>query len=347
MAERGPLIEVSDLRVTYGEQLIVDGVDLSLQPGEALGLAGESGCGKTTTALSLMKLLPGSLKQSGEIVLHPPKAEEPINVHKRTEAGMRQIRWRHISLIFQGAMNSLDPVKRIDNQIGEAIRLHSKGGGDAAVQERIDELLSTVGLTAALGRRYPHELSGGQRQRVMIALALACGPSLVIADEPTTALDVVMQAQVLRLLERLREELGLALILISHDLGVLAETCDRIAIMYAGRIVESGPVGTVFSDPQHPYTRRLLDSLPIIGGERGLSPPIPGHPPDPGDPPGGCAFHPRCPYAADRCSEEVPELRTLGPAHQSACHFAPWREWPAVETAVVATDTAVAGEEAS
>ncbi len=335
------LIEVSDLRVTYGVQPIVDGVDLTIERGEALGLAGESGCGKTTTALALMKLLPASLKQSGEILLHPPNSDEPINVHKRTEAGMRMIRWRHISLIFQGAMNSLDPVQRVDDQIAEAIRLHAKGGSSEAVRARIDELLATVGLTSALGHRYPHELSGGQRQRVMIALALACNPSLVIADEPTTALDVVMQAQVLRLLERLREELGLALILISHDLGVLAETCDRIAIMYAGRIVESGPVATVFEDPQHPYTRRLLDSLPVIGGERGVAPPILGQPPDPGDPPGGCAFHPRCPYAKERCSSEEPELRELSPRHLSACHFAPWSEWPAVPTPVVATDVAV------
>ena len=162
----------------------------------------------------------------------------------------------------------------------------------------------------------------------MIALALACDPELVIADEPTTALDVVMQAQVLQLLERLRERLGLALILISHDLGVLAETCDRIAVMYAGRIVETGPVETVFKDPQHPYTKRLLDSLPTIGGERGLAPPIPGGPPDPGNPPQGCRFHPRCPYAKDECLQDPP-LKDLGPGHVSACHFAPWKRWPA------------------
>jgi peptide/nickel transport system ATP-binding protein len=168
----------------------------------------------------------------------------------------------------------------------------------------------------------------------MIALALACRPSVVIADEPTTALDVVMQAQVLELLEELREELGLAMILISHDLGVLAETCDRIAVMYAGRIVETGSVEAVFSSPQHPYTKRLLDSLPVIGGERGLAPPIPGGPPDPGNPPEGCSFRPRCPFATERCLED-PALREVAAGHEAACHFSPWASWPKVDPAGV------------
>jgi peptide/nickel transport system ATP-binding protein len=323
------LLEVSDLRVHHGERPIVDGVDLTLEPGEALGLAGESGCGKTTTALALMKLLPVSFRQSGTMTLRPPGADEPINVERRTEAGMQLVRWRHISLVFQGAMNSLDPVKRVDSQIAEAIYLHERPASASDVRSRIGELLTTVGLTPALGRRYAHQLSGGQRQRVMIALALACRPSLVIADEPTTALDVVMQAQILELLERLREQLGLALILISHDLGVLAETCDRIAVMYAGRIVETGPVREVFDAPQHPYTKRLLDSLPVIGGSRALAPPIPGGPPDPGELPQGCRFAPRCPYAAEKCLEDPP-LREVRPGQAAACHFAPWAEWPPV-----------------
>jgi peptide/nickel transport system ATP-binding protein len=324
----GNLLEIKDLRVEYRGRPIVDGIDLTLRPGEALGLAGESGCGKTTTALSVMKLLPSGLEQSGEITLRPPGVAEPINIGRRTERGMAPVRWCHVSLIFQGAMNSLDPVQRVGDQIEEAIRLHERVNSNE-VRERIAELLETVGLTAALGRRYAHELSGGQRQRVMTALALACRPSLVIADEPTTALDVVMQAQVLRLLEELRKRLGVALILISHDLGVLAETCDRIAVMYAGRIVEIGPVGEVFARPQHPYTKRLLESLPVIGGRRGLAEPIPGSPPDPGNPPAGCRFHPRCPYAAERC-EADPPLREVGTGHAAACHFAPWREWPAL-----------------
>jgi peptide/nickel transport system ATP-binding protein len=325
-----PLLEVTDLRVEHAGNPIVDGVDLTLAAGEALGLAGESGCGKTTTALALMKILPPTLRQTGAITLRPPGEPGPINIGKRTEAGMQVVRWRHISLVFQGAMNSLDPVQRVDAQIAEAIRLHEQVGSSKELRGRIDELLETVGITPAMGHRYAHQLSGGQRQRMMIALALACRPSLMIADEPTTALDVVMQAQVLKLLEQLRERLGLALILISHDLGVLAETCDRIAVMYAGRIVESGTVDAIFGSPQHPYTKRLLDTLPVIGGSRGLSAPIAGAPPDPGERVEGCRFRPRCPYAAEECLRDPP-LREVAPAHRSACHFAPWSEWPAVD----------------
>jgi peptide/nickel transport system ATP-binding protein len=321
------LLEVEDLHVNAGDKPIVDGVDLRLDPGEALGLAGESGCGKTTTALALMKILPQGLKQSGAITLRPEGVEEPINIGKRTEAGMRLVRWRHVSLVFQGAMNSLDPVQKVGKQIAEAIRLHESAVASGEVAARIAELLETVGLTRGIAGRYPHELSGGQRQRAMIALALACRPSLVIADEPTTALDVVMQAQVLQLLERLRRELGLALILISHDMGVLAETCDRIAVMYAGRIVETGTVDAVFGDPQHPYTKRLLDSLPVIGRDRGIAAPIPGAPPDPGEPPEGCRFNPRCAYRSDRCGVD-PALREIRPGHLAACHYAPGESWP-------------------
>jgi len=268
-----PLLEVSDLRVTVGDgTAIVDGVGFELRAGEALGLAGESGCGKTTTALSVMRLLPPSLTQTGTITLRPENVTKQINVSRRTERGMQVVRWRHVSLVFQGAMNSLDPVQKVNDQIAEAIRLHERGVSKAEVAERIEELMSTVGLTAATGKRYPHQLSGGQRQRAMTALALACGPPLVIADEPTTALDVVMQAQVLQLLERLRERLGLALILISHDLGVLAETCDRVAIMNEGKIVETGEAAQIFGEPKHDYTKKLLSVLPVIGGERRTAP---------------------------------------------------------------------------
>jgi oligopeptide/dipeptide ABC transporter ATP-binding protein len=270
-----PLLEVADLRVVAPDgSAIVDGVDFEVRAGEALGLAGESGCGKTTTALSVLRLLPPSLTQTGAITLRPPGLAEEINVGMRTERGMQVVRWRHVSLVFQGAMNSLDPVQRVDDQIAEAIRLHDQDADKAEVSRRIGELMSTVGLTATTARRYPHQLSGGQRQRAMTALALACDPPLVIADEPTTALDVVMQAQVLQLLERLRERLGLALILISHDLGVLAETCDRIAIMNEGQIVEIGNSSQIFGKPEHDYTKKLLSLLPVIGGERRAAPPV-------------------------------------------------------------------------
>jgi peptide/nickel transport system ATP-binding protein len=329
------LLEIEGLRVTHRGNPIVDGVDLKVEAGEAVGLAGESGCGKTTTALAVMKLLAPGLEQTGRITLRPPGVAEPINIGRRTERGMGLVRWRHVSLVFQGAMNSLDPVQRVDDQIAEAIRLHEDVASRSELRERIDDLLTTVGITPAIAHRYAHQLSGGQRQRVMIALALACRPSLVIADEPTTALDVVMQAQVLQLLERLREQLGLALILISHDLGVMAETCDRIAVMYAGRIVETGAVADVFSAPQHPYTKRLLETLPVIGSTRGLATPIAGAPPDPAAPPTGCRFHPRCPWAKERCSTEDPALREVRAGQSAACHFAPWAQWPAVERSQV------------
>ena len=334
-----PLLEVKDLHVRAGGNPIVDGVDLVIEPGEALGLAGESGCGKTTTALALMKLLPGGLEQSGEMTLNVEAEAEPIRLDRRTETGMRYVRWRHISLVFQGAMNSLDPVQRVEDQFEEAIVLHAPRASSDEVRGRIDELLETVGLTPVVGRRYAHQLSGGQRQRVMIALALACRPSLVIADEPTTALDVVMQAQVLELLERLREQLGLALILISHDLGVLAETCDRIAVMYAGRIVETGPVARRLRLPAAPLHEAAARHAAGDRRRARSGGPDPGGPPDPGDLPEGCRFRPRCPYAADRCFTD-PALREVGPG-QSGVPLRALDEWPEITApAVTATEVA-------
>ena len=244
------------------EVRLVENVSFQVGRGEALGLAGESGCGKTTTALALLGLLPENLyRASGEIV-HQRQLAASISIHKRTERGMQQVRWSTISMVFQGAMNALDPVMRVSDQIGEAIRLHEPTIDRKGVDERIAELFGYVGISPARARQYPHEFSGGMRQRVMIALALACKPELIIGDEPTTALDVMMQAQILELLEELRRELGLAMILITHDLSVLAETCDRVAIMYAGQIAETGPVRDLFASPQHPYTQRLLGGVP-------------------------------------------------------------------------------------
>jgi peptide/nickel transport system ATP-binding protein len=327
-----PVLRVEDLRVGYragGEDVeIVSGVSFELHRGEALGLAGESGCGKTTTALSIMRLLgPGVRQLSGTIDLETENGV--VHVHRRTERGMRDLRWSEISLVFQGSLNALNPVQRISRQIGAAIRLHDPDADRTAVRARVRELLERVGIPAARADQFPHEFSGGMRQRVMIALALACDPEIVIADEPTTALDVMTQAQVLALLEELRRDLGLALLLITHDLGVIAETCERVAVMYAGSIVESGPTAAVFGGPQHPYTQRLLGAFPLVGSERALPPAIPGAPPDPAEPPSGCRFHPRCHLAREACSSGDMALRLVGDDHESACLFAPLTQAPA------------------
>jgi peptide/nickel transport system ATP-binding protein len=338
------LLEVDNLAVAYRnregrEVRLVDGVSFSLRRGEALGLAGESGCGKTTTALALLGLLPTNLyRADGTINLNSSRGI--MHLHRRTERGFRDLRWRNISIVFQGAMNALDPVMRVSDQIAEAIRLHEPGIDGAGVKERIDELFGYVGINPNRQRQYPHEFSGGMRQRVMIALALACKPELVIGDEPTTALDVMMQAQILELLEELRRELGLAMILITHDLSVLGETCDRIAIMYAGKIVETGSIRTLYSTPEHPYSERLLGSFPVVGGARGLQAPIEGAPPDPADQPSGCLFHPRCHRAQEVCSTQEPELKRLTETHYARCLFAPWPGGLVSPAAVAAGPTA-------
>ena len=259
------LLDVSGLKVAYKDSgaivPIVDGVSLSLRRGEALGLAGESGCGKTTTALALLGLLPSGLRRTaGEMTLRSERGV--MLLHRRSPTGWRDLRWRTVSIVFQGAMNALDPVMRIDRQISEAIRLHEP---DVDASARVGELLERVGIPRTRRKQYPHEFSGGMRQRVMIALALACGPELMIGDEPTTALDVMTQGQILQLLEELRRDLGLALLLITHDLSVIAETCDRVAIMYAGQIVEQGTVREVLETPRHPYSERLLAGLRARG----------------------------------------------------------------------------------
>jgi peptide/nickel transport system ATP-binding protein len=315
-----PLLEVRDLKTYFrlesGTVRAVDGVSFRLDYGEALGIVGESGCGKTTTALSLVQILPSNGRiAGGEINLMG------IDLVKKSENQMRRYRWREISIVFQGAMNALNPVRRVVDQIAEPIE-HRLGEPKATALARARELLELVGIPKKRGSAYPHELSGGMRQRAMIAMALACDPAIVIGDEPTTALDVMVQAQILELLERLRHELGLSMILITHDLSVVAETCDRALVMYAGRVAEEGAVGEIFRRPRHPYTQKLLSSFPNIRTDRRTLDVIPGSPPDLRTPPPGCRFAPRCAFAMAVCSEVVPPEITFGDV-RVACHLYP------------------------
>jgi oligopeptide/dipeptide ABC transporter ATP-binding protein len=315
-----PLLEVEDLRTSFrldsGSVHAVDGVSFRLDYGEALGIAGESGCGKTTTALSLVQLLPanGSIT-GGKIRLYG------IDLASKSENALRRYRWREVAIVFQGAMNALNPVHQLVDQIAEPIT-ERLGVGEKEARRRAGNLLEIVGIPRKRGSAYPHELSGGMRQRAMIAMALACDPAVVIGDEPTTALDVMVQAQILELLERLRRELGLSLILITHDLSVIAETCDRVLIMYAGRIVEEGPVAEIFQTARHPYTQKLLSAFPNIRAQRRSLDTIPGAPPDLRNPPPGCRFAPRCPLAMAVCTEVDPPEAWFGPS-RVACHLYP------------------------
>ena len=312
------LLSVRDLFVTYKTQSgpvpAVSGIDIELSKGQVLGLAGESGCGKSTIAGALLRLLPPGTEVSGTVEL------EGENVLEMKAGRLRAIRWTEASIVFQGAMHAMNPVRRIGEQIAEPIVIHGQAG-EREARVRAGELLEQVGLPPRRLDDYPHELSGGQRQRVMIAMALACNPSLIIADEPTTALDVMVQAQVLKLLKELQHDLGLALIFITHDLSVLVEVCDQLAIMYAGRIVEEGPAADVFGSPAHPYTRALAAAFPEIGdGEFRMAPSgLPGDPPFPSDRPSGCAFHPRCPDVFDKCPQIDPRLYDVSPGRRAAC----------------------------
>ncbi|MHB8891296.1 MAG: ABC transporter ATP-binding protein [Candidatus Limnocylindrales bacterium] len=300
-----------------GSVKAVDGVSFTMQDGEALGIAGESGCGKTTTALSLLRLLPANGRiTSGSVNLYG------IDLVPKTERQLARYRWREISIVFQGAMNALNPVRRIGEQIAAPIEIRLGQPRDAS-RRRAGELLELVGIPKLRGSAYPHELSGGMRQRAMIAMALACDPALVIGDEPTTALDVMVQAQILQLLERLRRDLGLSLMLITHDLSVIAETCDKVMVMYAGRVAEEGPVRRVFTAPRHPYTQKLLSAFPNIRADRRTLEVIPGAPPDLRKPPPGCRFAPRCAAAMDVCRIEVPPEVRFDDGVRVACHLYP------------------------
>ena len=318
MAEH--LLAVDDLRVTFGppgrEQVAVDGVSFTLAPGEVLGIVGESGCGKSLTALSILGLIPDPPGRiaGGRIRLRG------IDIAGTGDSAMNRIRGKEISMIFQEPMTALNPVFRIGEQIAETLRAH-EGLGRAAARTRALQMLERVGIGNPVQRmdQYPHELSGGMRQRVMIAIALACRPQILIADEPTTALDVTIQAQILMLLRDLQRELGMAVVLITHDLGVVAQVVDRVLVMYAGRIVESGTVAAVFARPAHPYTRLLLDSIPSLDKEQDRLCAIPGTVPSLSNLPAGCRFHPRCPDARASCRTRPPPSFDLGPDHAAAC----------------------------
>src|SRR4249920_1775442 len=317
------LLQVKNLQTSFftpeGEVRAIDGVSFSIDEGKTLGLVGESGCGKSVTSLSIMRLIaspPGKIV-GGEI------SYRGRDLLKLSNEEMRKIRGNEISMIFQEPMTSLNPVFTVGNQIGEAIRLH-QGLGKKQTRQKTIEMLRLVKIADPESRvdSYPHQLSGGMRQRVMIAMALSCNPSLLIADEPTTALDVTIQAQILELMKELQQKIGMALLLITHDLGVVAEQADEVAIMYAGKIVERSNTQAIFNRPFHPYTVGLLNSLPRTGGaKKHRLDAIPGVVPNPLHLPSGCRFRDRCPKAADLCAEKEPELIVKEPGHTVACHF--------------------------
>jgi peptide/nickel transport system ATP-binding protein len=314
----GPVLQVRDLSVAYGTGPravhAVQDVSLDLAPGRMLGMAGESGSGKSTLALSLLRLLPSAARVSGQVLF---EGEDLMSVGW---GRLRAVRWSGASVVFQGAMSALNPVQTIGEQIAEPIVLHDLGT-PAVARRRVGELLESVGLPAARAGAYPHELSGGQRQRVMIAMALACDPDLIIADEPNTALDVMVQAQILGLLGRIVRERGLSMLMISHDLLVLAELCDELAVMYAGRVVEHGPSRTVVTEPQHPYTRALVRAFPTLGDPASRRAPsgVPGDPATLRAGDVGCSFAPRCPLVLDRCREGVIDEVAIAADHRARC----------------------------
>ncbi len=315
------LLEVQNLTTHYttlrGPVHAVEDVNFKLDEGKSLGLAGESGCGKTTIALSILKILPfnGKILQ-GKIIF------EGQDIVRLTESELRdKVRWKGISLIFQGAMNALNPVYKIEDQIIEAIKVHEPKTSKKEARKRVKQLFELVGLDPSRTKNYPHEFSGGMRQRAMIAAALACNPKILIADEPGTALDVIVQAQVLKLMSELQKKLNLAIIMISHDLSIISETCNNLAIMYAGKIVEQGDVYSMFKKPLHPYTQGLIEAFPNIKEQRRKMYSIPGYPPNLLNPPPGCRFHPRCKYAMDICVKKDPVTIEAHKNHFVACHL--------------------------
>jgi peptide/nickel transport system ATP-binding protein len=313
------LMEVHDLSIDYladdGAALhAVEKVGFSLEQGHSLGLVGESGCGKTTVMLGLLRLLPAE----GRIVRGRVLFDGHDLLHY-SEAQMRRMRWREIAMVFQGAMNALNPVRTVESQIIEVLQLHGMAHSKAA-HERAGELLGLVGIPPQRGRQYPHQYSGGMRQRAVIAMALACNPRILVADEPTTALDVMIQAQILELLQHLQEELHLSVIFVTHDLGLVAEVCNDVLVMYGGMVAEYACCDIIFNAPVHPYTQRLLQAFPDIERPGAVLSSIPGNPPRLDELPPGCRFEPRCHLREDICAQQPPPLVETAPAHWVACH---------------------------
>ena len=312
------LLEVSDLNVWFdlpdaGRLHAVQDVGFAVDRGQRLGLVGESGCGKTTAMMAMMGLLPSTATVSGEVRL------DGEDILRNGEASIRPHRWVDLAMVFQGAMNAFNPVKQIGAQIVEPMELHGIASGGAA-RRRAGELLETVGIAPAAAKRYPHEFSGGMRQRAALAMALACDPKVLFADEPTTALDVMVQAQILELLVALSDRLGLAVVLVTHDLPVVAQSCDRATVMYAGRVVERGSVDVLYHDPRHPYTRLLFAATPDLLGEEDVVS-IPGSPPRLDRDIVGCPFAARCPRAFEPCDTRAPALTEVDEHHVAACHL--------------------------
>lgn len=313
---RPPLLQVRDLSVEFdsGTRKVaaVRGVTFTLNERSRLGIVGESGCGKSTAVLAVMGLLPPNAEVSGQILL------DGVDILAGGDAGMRPHRWRDIAMVFQGAMNAFNPVRTVGEQIAEPIRLHQNTNRRQAA-ERVRELLELVGIGAQRATHYPHEFSGGMRQRAALAMALACGPKVLLADEPTTALDVIVQAEVLELLRNVTDQLGVALVFISHDLPAVAQVAERVAVMYAGRIVEEGPVGSMLTDARHPYTAALVSAIPNPRSDAGMRS-IPGEPPRLDTPIAGCSYAPRCAAATDACRELEPPI-TFDGSRTVACHL--------------------------